>query len=398
MNRKELLSILPKDEAVLDVAHLLSLRERIDVELDKCSGGRESGITLRFRGKENPRSIPKRIPAATLSPVFSFGTNRIYRGDNLGILKALLPKYRGKVKLIYLDPPFSTGRTFRVGGAGRTGGAVVAYQDHLTGSNYLSFLYERLVFCKQLLAENGVLYVHLCPKMAPYVKILLDELFGCAAHSRTIIWKRTGSHPNARSYANVHDVILFYPKSARFEFTPDYEPYPKNEIKSRFPHVDEGGRRFSCGDLAGESLKTAHDPAYRYEWNGHHRIWRCPRQTMERLDREGLIYYSRTGLPRKKQFLDEAKGVAPTDVWEDIPPIHARSPERIGYPTQKPEKLLERIIRSSTCEGDLVLDPFCGSGSTLAVATKLMRQWIGIDNGDLALTTCRKRFAIALRN
>ena len=345
-------------------------------------------ITLHYPGKRESASIFHDVVPAPLNPLPSFLPNQLYQGDNLGILKALLTDYRAQVKLIYLDPPFATGRVFR-------NGSLEAYRDELIGSDYLDFLYERLVFCKELLAEDGTLYVHLCPKMAPYIRILLDELFGRKPYHRTIIWKRTGAHSNARSYGNVHDVILFYPKTSRFQFDPDSQPYPKNELCKRFPHVDTDGRRFAAGDLSGETLKTAHDPAYQYEWNGHHRIWRCPRPTMERLNQEGRLYYTCSGLVRKKQFLDEAKGIAPTDVWDDIPPIHSHSSERKGYPTQKPEKLLARIIRSSTHEGDLVLDPFCGSGTTLCVAQNLNRRWIGIDNGDLALATCRTRLDVA---
>ncbi len=255
-------------------------------------------ITLSYPGKKEPVTILDEISPSPLNPVQTFEPNQLYHGDNLGTLKALLADYRAQVKLVYLDPPFATGRTFRNRG-------VEVYRDEVIGSEYLEFLNQRLVFCKELLADNGTLYVHLCPKMAPYVRILLDELFGRKPYHRTIIWKRTGAHANAHSYGNVHDVILFYPKTRGFQFKPDYQPYPKNEIHKRFPHVDANGRRFAAGDLAGESLKTAHDPAYRYDWNGHHRIWRCPRQTMERWSQEGRIYYSRTGLPRKQRFQDE---------------------------------------------------------------------------------------------
>lgn len=340
------------------------------------------GTTLQFAQKRDSAAILRETEPSPLTPALCTSNGRLFKGDNLGLLRALVEHEPRSIALIYLDPPFATGRTFR----DRRGR--VAYHDTLTGSAYLDFIWRRLVLCRELLSESGSIYVHLGPQFAPYIRIMMDELFGMKPYHRSIIWKRSGSHPNARSFGNTHDVILFYPKSRRFYFAPDYQA--QENPSTRFPLIDDHGRRFAASDLSGESLKTAGDPAYCYTWNGHHRIWRCRRPTMERYAKEGRIYYTGSGLPRKKRYQNESRGIAPTDVWDDIPSIHPKSGER-AYPTQKPERLLERIIRSSTRKGDQVLDPFCGSGRTLAVANRLDRRWVGIDCGVLALDLSQER-------
>ena len=310
--------------------------------------------------------------------------NLLIHGENLAVLRTLTPFLEGRVTLIYIDPPFATGRVF-------TGQNGAGFDDTRTGHVYLEFLRQRLIILHQLLAPDGSLYVHLSPQTAPYVQIILDKIFGPYTRHRQIIWKRTGSHPNAKGYACVHDVILFYPKSRNFYFSHPFRPYSEACRTDQFRYRDPDGRRFATADVTGESLKTVTDPAYRYTWNGHHRIWRCRKETMARWDRENRLYYTRNGLPRKKRYLDEAKGIPVTDLWDDIPALHAQSKERTGYPTQKPRELLERIIHASSREGDLVLDAFCGSGTTLAVADQLNRRWIGIDLSFSAIRASTKR-------
>ena len=308
----------------------------------------------------------------------------LIQGENLAVLKNLVPFLMGRVNLIYIDPPFATGRVF-------TGKHGAGFEDTRTGQAYLEFLKQRLVILHQLLAVDGSLYVHLCPRYAAYVRIVLDKIFGWNPHHRQIVWKRAGAHPNAKGYARVHDVILFYPKGKNFYFRHPQRQYSESSGTDAYRYREPDGRRFATADVSGESLKTAGDPAYRYTWNGHHRIWRCRKETMARWHGENLLYHTRNGLPRKKRYLDEAQGIPLTDLWDDIPALHARSKERTGYPTQKPRMLLERIIRASSREGDLVLDAFCGSGTTLAVADEWNRRWIGIDQSAAAIRTARER-------
>jgi len=335
--------------------------------------------------------------------------NQLIHGDNLTVMKALLPDLRGKIRLAYVDPPFATNRTFRIAHNTheQTGkSSNIAYQDTLDHDSYLAFIRERLTVIHELLSEDGTLYVHLDPRIAPYVQIMLDEIFGFERFHKQIVWKRTTSHPNAKSFACVHDTLVFYPKNKDFFFSPAYEPYSESYIREYYRFKEDNGnedsslgksnRWYSPGDLTGKALKTAHDPRYQYEWNGHTKIWRCPRETMVRLQEENKLHYTSSGLPRIKRFLDEMPGLAPSDVWADIPPVHPRSQEFTGYPTQKPEKLLERIIRSSSQEGDITLDPFCGSGTTLTVAERLNRRWIGIDESPVAIEFAGKREGLSV--
>ena len=313
-----------------------------------------------------------------------FPDGELFHCENLGLLKQWVDTQGPSFQLIYLDPPFGTGRVFRFSNGS------IAFSDTLQGEAYLNSIWPQLVFCHQLLRDDGALFVHLEPKIAPYVKILLDELFGFKPSHRTIVWKRSFAHSGSKTLANTHDVIFFYSKTGQVRFN-SVQRKSGTTMEKRFPLCDGQGRRFSAGDLTGESLKTAGNPSYSYSWNGHHRIWRCPKSTMEKYQREGRIYYTRNGLPRKKRYLEEAKMMVPTDVWDDIPPLHSQSRERTGYPTQKPETLLHRIIASCTQPGDLILDPCCGSGTALAVARKLNRRWIGIDREGTAINISHVR-------
>jgi DNA modification methylase len=309
----------------------------------------------------------------------------MYREDNLLCLRGLLRDEAESFDLIYLDPPFGTGRVFTTR-CGR-----VAFEDTRTGTDYLEHLWPRLVLCHQLLVPDGTLYIHLAPQIAPYVRILADRLFGhLKPYHRTLIWKRSGSHSNAKSFAVTHDVILFYPKSPRYYFNHHYTPIPPTRIATHFPYKDKRGR-FATSDLTGATLKTAHDPNYFYRWGEHTRVWRCPKQTMERLEAEGRLYITKSGLPRRKRYWGEHQGIPPTDIWDDIAGVTDTEERSIGYPTQKPERLLERIILSSTRKGDKILDPYFGSGTSLIVAKRFEREWVGIDSGCVAYETVNRR-------
>ena len=351
-------------------------------------------IILSYPGKSGIQSVIEETAGATLARVAVMGNrptgpiNRLIQGDNLAVMKGLLPRFRHAFQLIVVDPPFGTGRRWW---CPQTDATQLAYSDDLIGPYYLEWLRKRLIFLRELLAGDGTLWIHSSTQYAPYLKVLLNELFGDVCRQRTIIWKRCQGHANAKTFPVTHDVIFFCPKSKEYFFRKERVSLDPSTLNSRFTYVDADGRRYATGELTGRTLKTAIDPAYSYAWNGHHRIWRCRFTTMKRYEREGRLHITRSGLPRLKRYLSEHPGRRPTDIWDDIPGIQGRSREWLGYPTQKPERLLERIIRFSSKPGDWVLDAFCGSGTALAVAEKLGRRWVGIDQSPVAIETCKTR-------
>lgn len=318
--------------------------------------------------------------------------NMLIFGDNLQVMKSLLEmKKAGKlcnadgtpgVRLVYIDPPFATKQEFR-GTEDQK-----AYQDKITGAAFIEFLRKRLILLRDILSVDGSLYLHLDTKKSHYMKVLCDEVFGEYNFRSEIIWKRTSAHSDTTTYANVHDVLLFYSRTSTFHYETQYEAHSKEYLETRYKHVDADGRRFADDNLIGTGLKGG---GYRYEWKGITKTWRCPPETMQKLEREQRIYYTRKGVARIKRYADELPGVAPQDTWVDIFPVNSQAAERLGYPTQKPEALLSRVIASSSGNGDIVLDAFAGAGTTCAVAEKLRRRWIGIDCGKLAIYTIQKR-------
>lgn len=224
------------------------------------------------------------------------------------------------------------------------------------------------------------------------MKIALDEVFGEERFVNEIVWKRTSAHSDSTIYANVHDSLLFYSKSPTFIFNPQFSPYTKEYIAERYKHIETKGRRkglkYADDNLIGTGLKGG---GYPYEWKGAYRTWRCPIETMRKYEKDDLLYYTKNGVARIKRYVDDLPGVPPADMWTDIFPVNSQAAERMDYPTQKPEALLQRIIATSSTKGDIIFDAFAGSGTTCAVAEKLDRRWIGIDCGKLAIYTIQKR-------
>jgi site-specific DNA-methyltransferase (adenine-specific) len=216
----------------------------------------------------------------------------------------------------------------------------------------------------------------------------MDAIFGTASFRNELVWKRQSAHSDSRGYGSVHDIVLFYVKSGEFTWNKTYQGYDEGYTEQYYRYVDENGRRFMSDNLSASGLQGG---GYEYEWKGIKRVWRVPFQTMERLEKERKIFYTKNGIPRMKRYLDEAKGMPVQDVWSDLEPLRSWHAERLGYPTQKPESLLERIIQSSSNEGDVVLDPFCGCGTALVVAQRLNRRWVGIDITHLAISTMKWR-------
>jgi adenine-specific DNA-methyltransferase len=333
--------------------------------------------------------------------------NRLIWGDKKYVLPSLLPEFAGKVDLIYIDPPFNTDSDFsfnvEIEGSNFTKEPSVieqkAYRDTWGRGldSYLQWFFETAIVLNELLSENGCLYVHLDHHVAHYAKAILDEIFGSDALVNEIVWKRSDSHNDigqgAKAYGRIHDTILFYVKSGSYVWNSVFTPLPVSTVEKWYRHIEEGtGRRYNKADL------TARKPGgnTKYEWKGvpppAGRYWAYSLQKMQQMDSEGRLVYSSSGMPYMKRYLDESKGVPLQDWWDDISMLRGiNSVERVDYPTQKPEALLERIIKVSSNEGDLILDCFCGSGTTAAVAERLGRRWITCDLGRFAVHTARKR-------
>lgn len=315
--------------------------------------------------------------------------NLLVFGDNFQILKTFFynvdplikDKVKGKIKLIYIDPPFSLKQEFK-GGKGQK-----AYIDKVKGSEFVEFLRKRLILMRELLSDDGVIYVHLDYRKIHYIKVIMDEVFGENNFINEITWKRTGAHNDSGKYGINTEYILFYSKTENYHWNPQFMEYSEKHL-ARFHRKDEDGRLWTDSPLTAKGLSGG---GYKYTYRGVTDVWRCPLETMERIDKENLLYITKTGGLRVKKYLDDLKGTPLQCLWNDIDPINSQSKERVSYPTQKPEELLHRILLSTTVEGDLILDCFAGSGTTLAVAEKMGRKWIGCDIGKLSLYTIQKR-------
>lgn len=334
--------------------------------------------------------------------------NKIFWGDNLQVMSHLLKEYRGNVDLIYIDPPFDSKADYKKQIKIRRKSVYgemssfeeKQYGDIWTNDEYLQFMYERLIILRELLSENGSIFLHCDWHKSAYLKIIMDEVFGNGGDNATgpgykneIIWQRTGAHNDAGKYGVVHDTIYWYTKSSQYYFDMEMIPLTEDHINSRFKTVEpETGRRFYPGPITAPGDgparifrgKTLLPPAGRH--------WSYSQENIDELEKQNRIYYSSTGTPYLKEYADEytEQGRRLQSVWMDILPSKTGS-EIVGYPTQKPEKLLERIIKACSKPGDLVFDCFMGSGTTQAVAMKLGRRFIGADInlGAIQITTKR---------
>lgn len=323
--------------------------------------------------------------------------NRLIWGDKKYVLPSLLPEFAGKVDLIYIDPPFDTGANFsfnvEVEGEHFTKEPSIieqkAYRDTWGKGldSYLEWFYETVVILRELLSEKGSIYVHLDWHVGHYAKLVLDEIFGYDNMQSEIIFKRRHGHSDASTLGNIHETIYYYTKTQDYRWNPQYTAYSEEYIKTYYRYSDNDGRKWLS-----RSTTAPGGRGPTYLWNGVKRAWRYTQKEMERLHNEGRLFYTANGMPRYKQYLDEMPGVALSTLWTDIQFVDSWSTENLSYPTQKPEALLERIIEASSNEGDLVLDCFCGSGTTAATAEKLDRRWITCDLGRFAIHTARKRF------
>jgi adenine-specific DNA-methyltransferase len=333
--------------------------------------------------------------------------NRLIYGDNLLGMAALLagdaetPSLRGKIDLIYIDPPFDSKADYRTkitlpGGDVEQKPTVIeqfAYSDTWADgtASYLAMIVPRLYLMRELLSERGSIYVHVGPNVASWIEVALHEVFGGTANA-PICWKRVTAHSDSHRWGIVHDMILWRAKTEEFIWSPQYEPYDESYIESHYSNKNPDGRRYTLGDLSSPNPR----PNLTYVWRGCEppkNGWRYELATMEKLFAEGKIELPKKAgtRPRYRRFLDESEGSPLGSVWSDIFPVNSQAKERIGYDTQKPEALVERIIKASTSEGSLIADFFGGSGTTAAVAEKLGRRWITSDLGKPACMIMRKR-------
>jgi DNA modification methylase len=381
-----------------------------------------AGVRLTVRLDPAPRLLPG-APVTT--------KNLLYYGDNLDVLRKHIKNET--VDLIYLDPPFKSDQSYNVLFRERDGtqsaaqvrafedtwhwdeSAALAYRETveaggqvaealrafriLVGDSdmlaYLSMMAPRLRELCRVLKPTGSLCLHCDPSAGHYLKLLLDAIFGPERFLSEVIWKRTSAHSSAKRYGPVHDVLLCYTKSESYTWNRIYQPYDQAYIDTFFDHEDDDGRRWKRTDLTGAGTRNGETGK---TWRGINvtakgRHWALPPADLDQLEAAGKIHWpaKEGGMPRLKQYADEMPGVPLQDVWTDIPPMHNLSAERLGYPTQKPLALLERIISASSNAGDVVLDPFCGCGTAIDAAHKLGRRWIGIDITQVAIGIIRHR-------
>ncbi len=336
--------------------------------------------------------------------------NRLIWGDNKLVMASLLKEFRGKIDMIYIDPPFDVGADFTMQvPISEEKDAVqkdqsllemVAYRDMWgKGSDsYLNMLFERLSLMKELLSEKGSLYVHVGQEVSQSVRLIGEDIFGKENFVNEIVWRRGYSHNDSKQgsehFGRIHETIFYFRKSEGATFNQQYNPYSQDYIDTYYKFIENGtGRRYWLDNLQGPGGAAKGNP--QYEVMGVTRYWRYSKERMARLIEEGRVVQTKPGtVPKYKRYLDEMPGKPIQDFWDDVQSLAglgAKDSERAFYPTQKPETLLERIIQTSSNEGDLVADFFCGSGTTGAVAERLGRRWIMCDLGRFAIHTSRKR-------
>jgi DNA modification methylase len=366
--------------------------------------------------------------------------NFLYFGDNLAVLRENIESE--SVDLIYLDPPFNSERDYNVlfkEHGTESEAQIRAFEDwhwdrtaertyaELTDPDaekrgvpaklvslmeslrsflgqsdvmaYLVMMAIRIAELRRVLKPTGSLYLHCDPTASHYLKLVLDAVFGPTRFKNEIVWKRSSAHSDTkqgrRQYGRIHDILFFYTKSDEWTWNPQYTLYDEEYVDQFYKFVEPGtDRRYRLGDLTGPGGAAKGNP--RYEVMGVARYWRYTKEKMEELISEGRVIQTRPGaVPAYKRYLDEMPGVSLQDLWTDLRPVASQATERLGYPTQKPLALLERIIRASSHEGDLVLDRFCGCGTAIHAAQRLKRRWIGTDITHLAVGLIRNRLATA---
>jgi adenine-specific DNA-methyltransferase len=351
------------------------------------------GFRLEYFGKKSEEAILAK-PAGKYEPNSAYvgGENRLYHADNLAVLAALVQDENvvGKVKLVYIDPPFATAAAFE------SRKQKHAYNDHLIGPDFVESLRERLILIHRLLADDGSLYLHLDGRMIFHFRIVLDEIFGEKCFRNCITRKKCNPKNYTRkTYGNVADYILFYTKGSTYVWNRPVEQWDEVKAMKEYQCVDEDGRRYKKVPVHAPGIRNGETGK---EWRGKipppGKHWQYQPATLDEMDARGEIYWSATGNPRRKIYLENSAGIPVQDIWMDMRDAHNQNIHITGYPTEKNPALLAQIIKASSNHGDLVMDCYVGSGTTLAVASSLGRRWIGVDRSDEAIRTTLHRFEL----
>ncbi|MBI3946109.1 MAG: site-specific DNA-methyltransferase [Armatimonadetes bacterium] len=350
----------------------------------------ENGLRLEYPGKKPVQDILSTAPGCYVpAETWGSGENRLYHSDNLPVLAALARdgSVAGKVRLVYIDPPFATAATFE------SRKQKHAYDDHLVGPAFVESLRERLIWIHRLLADDGSLYLHLDERMVFHFRVILDEIFGEQNYRNCITRKKCNPKNYTRkTYGNVSDYVLFYTKTDTYVWNRPVEPWDDARAAKEYDYVDEHGRRYKKVPVHAPGVRNGQTGG---PWRGKMpppgKHWQYPPATLDEMDARGEIYWSPTGNPRRKIYLDDSTGVPLQDIWMDMRDAHNQNIRITGYPTEKPSALLERIIEASSDPGDLVMDCYAGSGTMLAAASDLGRRWIGVDRSDEAIEATIRR-------
>jgi len=335
-------------------------------------------------------SLAKACPAAPKRKTSSLlDTRVIFCGDNLEKLRDFPD---AAVDLIYIDPPFNSNRNYEVFW-GETREKRSFEDRHASTQAYIEFMRPRCLELARVLKKTGSFYYHCDWHASHYVKVMLDQIFGENNFQNEIVWKRTSAHnTTSRRYGEVVDSIFFYTGSADYFFDPPRQSHAEDYVRQFYRHADPDGRRYRL-HLVERNQALGIRKNLIYEYNGYTPKygWMMERTKLEQMGKDGKLVWSKNGRPSRKIYLDEVPQPPMSNLWDDVPPVQAQAKERLGYPTQKPLTLLERIIKASSNPGDIVLDAFCGCGTALVAAENLGRQWIGIDVSPTACRVMAKR-------
>lgn len=352
-------------------------------------------VQVMYEGKEDALTILSK-PFGNYNEQLAInggGNNKFFFGDNLDALLYMLDNgYRGKIKLVYIDPPFATTSTF----VNRD--QEHAYTDSLSGGEFVEFLRQRLILIRELLADDGSIYLHLDNKMAFTMKLIMDEVFG-EANCRAFITRKKCSTKNytKNTYGNISDYIMFYSKTEKYVWNRPFEPWDYDKMIEQYPYIDKQGRRYKKVPVHAPGVRNGETGK---EWRGKMppkgKHWQYTPDKLDELDAAGEIYWSPTGNPRRMVFCDPSKGIPVQDIWMDYRDSVNQAQKTTGYPTEKNFNMLKMIVGASSNKGDIVMDCFAGSGTTLGAAFDLGRQWIGVDNSLESLRAILKRFVNGL--
>lgn len=353
-------------------------------------------VSVSYAGKEPEESIISQTGEefGTALHINGNGENMLFYGDNFDVLLYLLNNgYKGKITLIYIDPPFTTAANFI------TRKLEYAYSDDLCGGEYVEFLRKRLILMREILADNGSLYLHLDNKMAFTMKLIMDEVFG-EDNCRAFITRKKCSTKNytKNTYGNVSDYIMFYSKGSEYVWNRPFDPWEMDRMIEEYPCIDEKtGKRYKKVPIHAPGVRNGETGK---EWRGKMppvgKHWQYTPEKLDELDAAGEIYWSPTGNPRRKVFCDPSKGIPIQDIWLNYRDSINQSQKTTGYPTEKNYEMLKMIVGASSNPGDIVLDCFAGSGTTLGAAFECNRIWIGADNSIKSIKAILKRFTSGL--